>query len=180
MSEVKVSAVVWVAEREGFEFHAFGHLHDGDFGVNDADWLDLHLLDFIAVLAVLAIAFYSAFQSCGEAGTILLVAFCLLAGTVGPVLIFLLARALFSQSLGLDALLAAEIVHTVVNSFVAGTCLSIALEIAEANMIDFGSLLVWKPLGLLVGRFHGSLERVEMLALWVGFAVICRRGGFCK
>lgn len=107
MSEVKVSAVVGVAEGEGFELHALGHFHDWDFGINDADWFDFHLFYFVAVLAVLAVALYSAFQACSEARAILFVAFCLLAGTKGPLLILLLTRSLFPQYLCLDAFLAA-------------------------------------------------------------------------
>lgn len=67
MSEVKVSAVVGVSEGEGLEFHAFGHLHDGDLWVYDADWLDFHLLYLVTVLTILAVAVYSALQTRCEA-----------------------------------------------------------------------------------------------------------------
>lgn len=180
MSEVKVSAVVGVAEWEGFKFHALGHFHDRDFGIYDADWLDFHLFYFVTVLAVLAVALYSTFQTCSKTGAIFFVAFRLLAGTKGPSLIFLLTRSLLPEYLGLDAFLAAEFIDTVISGFIAGTCLGITLKITKTNMVDFCALLVWEPFGLLISRFHGGLERVERRALRVGFAVIWMCGGFCK
>lgn len=180
MSEVKVSAVVGVTEWEGFEFHVLGHFHDRNFGIYDADWLDFHLFYFVAVLAVLTVALYSAFQACSKTWAILFVAFCLLAGTIGPFLIFFLTRSLFPEYLGLDAFLAAEFFGAVISGFIAGTCLGITLKIAKTNMVYFCALLVWEPFGLLIDRFHGGLERVEKSALRVGFAVIWRCGSFCK
>jgi hypothetical protein len=173
------SAVVGVAEGEGLEVHAFGHVHALDLLVDDADGLDLHAIDLVAVEAVLAGAVHAALHPSRKASAVLLVALRLLAGAEDAlhlVLVHDCARLHLPLGLDLDALPAAQLVDALlVKGVVAGAGLHLALEVAQADVVDLPALLVRKPLHFKWLALETGLERVESNVYRVGFPIVLAR-----